>query len=391
MRATTLLNLNDIRPRNALAILNALRLRPALSRSELARELNCDATTVTRVTRDLIALGALRMEGVVKSTGGRPREPVSLNAGWKIAIGVELSPRHITGVLVDLKGNVLVRERALLSADRTRDEFVESLHAIVSRLLDSISREKLLGVGVASFGLFAGREKVLENVAAYPAIVGFDIPGFFEHEFGISPEITDVTSASMLHEVWFDHVAAEGSLMLFSVDAGIGCAVAIDGKPVLRKHACAGEFGHTIFDPGGDRCGCGRRGCLETLCSTAVLERTAREIASDPALDFTTISKEYVAGEARFHRAVQECATWLGIAVANQVNSLAPDHVSMTGEMFELGAGFSEHVLSTVEDHVFPAFREGLTLRLTDTWKEGVALGAASQQIRKVFESLEQF
>ena len=39
----------------------------------------------------------------------------------------------------------------------------------------------------------------------------------------------------------------------------------------------AGEVGHQILLPDGPLCGCGKRGCLEALCSGPAIARRARE------------------------------------------------------------------------------------------------------------------
>ena len=43
----------------------------------------------------------------------------------------------------------------------------------------------------------------------------------------------------------------------------------------------AGELGHTIYDPNGRECGCGRKGCLETYVSAGGIKKTAFELLSD--------------------------------------------------------------------------------------------------------------
>jgi predicted NBD/HSP70 family sugar kinase len=311
-----------------------------------------------------------------------------LNTGWRKAIGIELSPEHITGVLADLKGNVLVRERALLSTERTREEFETSLGTIAARLFGACEEAECLGIGIASFGSFSGSDKILENVAAYPALETFDIAGFVENACGITPTITDAASARALYEIWFNNVGSQGSFLLFDVGAGIGCVTAIDGKLVFGKYDCTGEFGHTVYQPDGAPCGCGRKGCLETLCSTDVIERRTRESVPDRSVMFSNLAREYVEGNREFADIIDDCGRWLGIAVANQINALAPDEVVLTGEMFQLGERFFEKLKQTVNAYVFPAFMKDVIIRRPEAWDESAALGAASLLVRSVFEDI---
>ena len=61
------------------------------------------------------------------------------------------------------------------------------------------------------------------------------------------------------------------------VGTGVGGGLILDGK--LREgRGAAGEFGHMVVRPGGLRCGCGRRGCVEAYAGRASMERHARRM-----------------------------------------------------------------------------------------------------------------
>jgi len=389
MRTGKLLKLNNIKLTNTLAALNALREKESFSRVELAKKLNCDGTAITRITRDLISKGVFKTAGMAVSTGGRPRERIELNADWKHAIGIELTPGYVTGVLADLKGRIIIREQVFLSRERTKEEFIKALKIVSSRLLNSCSKEKLLGVGIATFGALSGKSKILEDVTSYPALKNLNISDFFVKSFGITPEVADATFARALYEIWFKNVGNQESFLLFDVGAGIGCATALNGKVVFERHSSTGEFGHTIYKVDGDLCACGRRGCLETLCSTIVIEKKIREKKSNKELSFSEIARDYAAGNHEFEDIIDDCARWLGIAVANQINFLVPDEVILTGEMLQLGNDFFEKVLFNIKEYVFSTFMKDIQIRKSESWEESAPLGAASLLVRKVFEDLK--
>ena len=59
---------------------------------------------------------------------------------------------------------------------------------------------------------------------------------------------------------------------------GIGGGLVVDGR-LLHGRGSAGEIGHTCVKPGGRRCNCGLRGCLEAYAGRAALEERARREA----------------------------------------------------------------------------------------------------------------
>jgi glucokinase len=61
---------------------------------------------------------------------------------------------------------------------------------------------------------------------------------------------------------------------------GVGGGIILDGKPWLGLGG-AGEIGHVVVDVHGERCPCGRRGCMEAYAGRNALERKARELHDD--------------------------------------------------------------------------------------------------------------
>ena len=54
----------------------------------------------------------------------------------------------------------------------------------------------------------------------------------------------------------------------FSLENGVGGAVILStGRLYAGANSRSGEFGHICVEPGGRRCSCGKRGCLEAYCS----------------------------------------------------------------------------------------------------------------------------
>ncbi len=70
-------------------------------------------------------------------------------------------------------------------------------------------------------------------------------------------------------------------LVALYVGTGVGAGVVLRGRPLAGVNNLAAEAGHATFRPGGELCGCGRRGCFEAYAGgRSVLERLARRIGS---------------------------------------------------------------------------------------------------------------
>ncbi|WP_035804940.1 ROK family protein [Kitasatospora mediocidica] len=148
--------------------------------------------------------------------------------------------------------------------------------------------------------------------------------------------------------------AARGArdVLFVAIGTGIAAAVISDGRPV-RAGGYAGELGHLVVEPGGAPCGCGNRGCLETVASASAVAAayTARTGRAVEGADQVAALVEYGDPDARavWQRAVDALAA--ALAVAGTL--LAP-------ELIVLGGGLAE-----ADDLLLEPVRAALASQLT--------------------------
>lgn len=56
-------------------------------------------------------------------------------------------------------------------------------------------------------------------------------------------------------------------MVFITVSTGVGGGVVSNGRLITGNGGLAGHLGHTLADPNGPLCGCGRRGCVEAVAS----------------------------------------------------------------------------------------------------------------------------
>jgi glucokinase len=176
--------------------------------------------------------------------------------------------------------------------------------------------------------------------------------------------LNDVRMAT-LGELTFGHGRTATTMAFFALGTGIGGGIAVDGKLHLGPLGAAGELGHQTIIPDGPRCGCGNRGCLETLSSGPAI--TARGICllqsgRAPKLyelvngDCSRVTPKEMAIAAEEDEAVREelirAAEYLGIGVSNVVTTLHPDLIILGGGVAETGPLLFETVKKTMQERV---------------------------------------
>ena len=152
---------------------------------------------------------------------------------------------------------------------------------------------------------------------------------------------------------------------------GIGGACVYEGRLFRGKTGSCMEIGHIPVQPGGRLCGCGQRGCLETVASRlaisaeAAIGRVPRRGAA-PARNGRHGSRRdqerragqgHQAGDGVVERIVRNAAQQLGGAIAGVVNLLAPDVVVLGGGLVEAMPGlFLDEVRKAVDNRAMKSF-----------------------------------
>jgi glucokinase len=190
--------------------------------------------------------------------------------------------------------------------------------------------------------------------------------------------LNDVRTAT-LGELVYGHGRTANTMAFFSVGTGIGGGVVIDGKLRLGPWGAAGELGHQILVPDGLRCGCGNRGCLETVAAApAIVGEGVRLLLSGLAPKLheivggepsrvtpATMAAAAEAGEENVREAIQRAATWLGIAAVNVVVTVHPDLIVLGGGVALMGELLREPVERTVRQRVCMLPPESVDVRLS--------------------------
>lgn len=238
------------------------------TKRDIEQNLHVSMPTVTQNLKELLEKELIAYVGTEESTGGRKARQIAIYPPARFAVGIELSPKHIRYVAVDL----CAREIAFSEiAEQFRDD--ESFFALLAGQLEefldafALDRAKLLGIGITVPGI-VDRE---EGVVTIAPVLGVRklLLSQITNQIPYPCFVQNDASAGGMAEWW--HSRMEGSMAYLFLGKGVGGSIFLEGKLYNGEHGRSAEFGHTCIVPGGKPCNCGRRGCLEAYCSTARL------------------------------------------------------------------------------------------------------------------------
>lgn len=210
-----------------------------------------------------------------------------------------------------------------------------------------------LGIGVP--GLL---DRARGHLIASPNLPGFvDLP--IKHELarrvGLPPEHVHVendANAAAVGELWLGAGRGEHDALMVTLGTGVGGGLILNGR-LYAGAGMAGEVGHLVVDPQGPPCGCGKRGCVETLASATAAKRRAiaAQLPPDAPGDLVTLTARARAGSLAESALLRDIGRDLG-------RGLGPVVCLLDLRVFVFGGGFSAAL-----DLLDGGIREGLEER----------------------------
>lgn len=315
---------------NCDVVLELIRVRQPISRSDLARLSGLQRSTVSLIVEDLLEEGWIREGAVVRRPRGR--RPTLLNLNDDLAMIVcDLRPAQAVVAVVDLNGRFLSRESLPVLSDpaKTVAQIVERM----KRLQQKHAQKTFEGIGVSLPGRVDPDTQAL-IFAPNLKWARFEIKKALERSMGLKVEMDNAANACLLSELWFGHMDGVRNAVLVTVSEGIGAGVLANGQLVSGTSGMAGEFGHIPLDPAGPKCACGATGCWETFASTTAALRYYAELGhAGHRLTIHDLIKLAEEGDIHARAAIEKQAHMIGRGMRAILAAVSPEVILVTGDI----------------------------------------------------------
>ena len=226
------------------------------------------------------------------------------------------------------------------------------------RLMGALADEVLAGEQPAGIGVsFGGPVDFRSGLV----VLSHHVPGWertplaqrLAARYGAPALVDNDANAAALGEQRLGAGRGRAHLLYVTVSTGVGGGWVLDGRPWRGSGGLAGEIGHTVVDPRGPRCLCGKRGCVERLASGPYMAADAaaalgadagagpllwKACGGDPArIDGRLVAECAAAGDPLARRLLLRGARALGVGLGNAANVVDPGLIVLGGGV--TGAG----------------------------------------------------
>jgi N-acetylglucosamine repressor len=289
-------------------------------------------------------------------------------------LGVVIDARVCCVVAAGLDGIVSEPQTRRLATPTTYAELLDSLEQQCRHLLAGITG-RLHGIGVSVPGLVNER---LPEIVFSPNLHLLDKRNparDLADRLGVACVLVQETDALCLSERMYGEARGLHDFAMLDVSTGLGLGVMTGGQVLAGHSGMAGEVGHITVAPDGVRCGCGNRGCLETLATDSALVRMLSDKLERPlSLDEAAALIAERCGD--FQHEIRTATEYLAIAIAAVINIFNPATLFVHGTLLAGSEERFARVLERVKQRTLTASLADCTILATRSSKRQAAIAA---------------
>jgi glucokinase len=196
----------------------------------------------------------------------------------KTCLAADIGGTNIKVGLVDEDGQVLARQGFSTDSGRGPELVMADIIRHLRELAAGAPRgRRPMGLAIGVPGWINQSAGILLNTPNMPGWVNVPVAEIMSRALGLPVFLENDSNLYTLGE-WHGG-AGRGlkHLLGLTLGTGVGGGLIIDGRLWYGAFASAGEIGHQQVETRGAPCGCGGRGCLETLASATGMARLGRE------------------------------------------------------------------------------------------------------------------
>ncbi|MFD1441533.1 ROK family transcriptional regulator [Lacticaseibacillus hegangensis] len=348
---------------NQINVVQYLYRHPAATRTDITQMLNITPATVSAVIAQLISLHLVVETGeeIARTTGsGRKQKIISLDPNYGCLIGVDFTLAGFAAYATDLTGHHI--DHSYQPYEEIAGQSLNSNVAnAINNLVSAHPERHFIGVGLSIPGHYDSENHTL--ISNNQMWQGFDLK-IIAADISLPIVAENNVECMAMAQYLFDVESTPENFLFMHAGFGLYCAFLQSKGLHPKRNYYIGEIGHTVVDPEGFQCECGKRGCLQTYISETWLVKRARDlyqsssitvlrslVKSPDKINLDTILAAYRLGDSYITKMLQDGLHYLAIAVANLLMMSDADAIYLNSRLLQDPA-FSDQVLATINNQL---------------------------------------
>jgi len=241
-------------------------------------------------------------------------------------IGIDLGGTKIEGIFLDDKFNVIERTRIPTQQEKGYNSIINSIVSLVNSLKKNPG--DTVSIGVSAPGAISKKTGLIKN-SNTRCLIGMPLKEDLEQALKQKIALDNDANCFTIAEATLG--AAKEYNVVFGVimGTGVGGGIVINGNLHRGRTNIAGEWGHHTLRIDGNKCYCGKLGCVETYISGPALEKRWTSITGiTEALPLIIQNIDNTKSGLKWKKEFLEN---FAIGLANVIDILDPDVIVLGG------------------------------------------------------------
>jgi len=267
--------------------------------------------------------------------------------------GVDLGGTKIEAAIIDpTHPDIgLYRRRVPTEAEKGYDHILHQVVKLVEELesLSGLKRPNKIGFGTP--GMINSTTHLLGHATNTQCLNGRVLKQDIQNVLGVEVIIQNDANCFALAEATLGAARGKKIVMGLILGTGVGGGLVIDGRAIEGLNHISGEWGHNPLRGEQRFCGCGKRGCNETIFSGPALERFYFE-QTEKKLLLPEIVKQAEVGDKAAQKTLQRLQEKFAEAIAVPINILDPDAIVIGGGVGNIDILYTQKTHHEAAQHV---------------------------------------
>jgi glucokinase len=320
-------------------------------------------------------------------------ERIAVSPNSDKTIGIDLGGTRIKTGLVDPLGNIILSKIFLTGVELGKQKALNRIVNITKKLIKTSEQfgpaPDLIGIGAP--GIIDRDQGIIRHSPNFPDWKDVPLGPLLYEETGVQTFMDKDANVVTYGEKWIGAGQDFRNFACLTLGTGVGSGLFLNGRPWLGNQGSGPEFGHITIEPQGEPCGCGNRGCLETLASASYLVKKARkgldkkiptlltELLNSKTrpLSAKVLYEAARRGDAFCISLFADLGRYLGIALANMVHTLLLEGIILGGGLSKASTIFLPYLEKEFKKRLTMADSKLVSIRISSLGEKSGVLGAA--------------
>lgn len=313
----------------------------------------------------------------------------------KLLCGVDIGGTKCAIALVDHSGKILDKIYSCAHVDLTEDGLVRLVAGQINELVqrNGLQETDLQGIGIGCAGHIRYRDGVIITTSNLKGFKNYPLRDAVQAHFSIPVYLDNDANAQAIGEYKFGAGKGFDDMVFLTISSGIGAGLILNKKLYRGATGTAGEFGHTIVEPGSElTCTCGNKGCLMACACGMALpylyekkigEGKTSKLDLPPHFDIKKLSGQILKKGLEMDdpvskEIISDSAYYVGLGLYNIFQALNPPLIVLGGGLTNWGDFYLDKIKSTFHGLVRDMMFDPVEIVLSKMDADAGVIGAAA-------------